>query len=89
VKEGFVGEVIKLSGKELEEAHNHYFEKIRTVKGILDVMESTFHSIDIIKADEIKGLTAFVWADTTLDKALVTFEEGVREIEKIMDVKIY
>jgi hypothetical protein len=39
--------------------------------------------------DEIKGLTSFVWADTTLDKALVTFEEVVREIERIMDIKIY
>ena len=84
-----MGELIKLSGKELEEAHNHYFEKIRTVKSILDAMESTFNSIDIIKGDEIKGLTAFVWADTTLDNALVTFKEGVREIEKIMDIKIY
>jgi len=60
-----------------------------TILSCISTLNLSHAQTHIVKADEIKGLTAFVWADTTLDKALVTFEEGVREIEKIMEKKIY
>jgi hypothetical protein len=82
-KGGFMGKSTSLKGKELERAYDNFYEKTKAIKTILENLESGFKDLDITRCNDEGILKAFIFVDTTLDKALVPFKEGLKELEKI------
>ncbi len=78
-----MGKATSLKGKELERAYDNFNLKIQGIKTILESMESGFRDLDITRCNDERVLKAFIFVDTTLDKALVPFKEGLKALEKI------